>query len=247
MYSLYTLAVTIPDGSALGSIPVQIIDDMVPAPNKTFAITLTSVTVRGGLGANLSFTFPGDPASLDQAPTLGVGTQLLFTILQRGNPYGAVSFRSSQVRVSVGGTVQLNLTRSGGTYGTIATQFVLVNGLASSQDYTLLGGGGAQVVFNPGQSSASLFLYINSNSVGTSAADFSVVLTSVSGGGSLGNSTTATVIIAATVVSNGVVGFTQSTVSVNKPGVAQGPSTTTLTVNRVGSTTGVTNVRRRVN
>ena len=242
--SFFYAAITIPDGSTLGSIPVQIINDMAATPSKTFAITLTSVLLQGGLGANLTFVFPGDPATLDQPPILGASTQLLFTIQQSGDPYGTVNFRGGAVRVKVGNTVQLNVTRTG-TYGTIVAQFVLVNGLASSQDYTLLGGGGAQVIFNPGQTLASIFLYINSNSAVTSAVDFSVVLTTVSGGGSLGNSTAATVIIAASSPPNGVVGFTQSTVLVNKPSISQGPNTTTLTVNRLGGTSGVTNVGHR--
>ena len=217
---------------------------MTASPSKLFAISLTSVLLQGGLGANLTFSYPGDPSTLDQAPSLGTTTQLLFTILQSGNPYGTVNFNGSLVRANVGDIVQLNVTRTG-TYGTIVAQFVLVNGLASRQDYTLLGGGGAQVIFNPGQTSANIFLYINSNSAVTSAVDFSVVLTSVSGGGNLGNSTTATVIIAGSAPSNGIVGFTQSTIFVNKPSISQGPNVTTLAVNRTGGTSGVTSVRHR--
>lgn len=98
---------------------------------------------------------------------------------------GTVQFDASSYRITENkGTLVVNVTRTGGSDGTISVDYATADGTATSpSNYTAVSG---TLKFIPGETSKSFFIPIINNTTADCGKQFSLTLSNVSGGAILG-------------------------------------------------------------
>lgn len=208
-------------------IMVEIIDDNIPELAETFAISLTSVEVLG------------DADNTTLPPTLGTNTRVDITIPASDDPFGSISISQDGFAVNEGDTVVIPLVRVGGMLGVVTVSYATAGRRAvAPEDYMETAG---NIVFAPQQERADILVPIVDDELPEIVEDFVFSLLSVTGG-SLGNITEATILIAASDSPFGVVGFA-SGAGVRIANPIASPRTVPLTVSRMGGAMGSTDIR----
>ncbi len=223
------------------SLSLIIIDDLLPEAAETFTISLTSVELQGNDGRD--FDFSGDPSLIDQPPRIGATSQVTVTIEPSDDPFGSITLTSSSYSANEGGMARITLSRTGGTLGVATATYTTSDGTATSPaDYQQASG---SVQFAAGETSTSVLIPIVDDITPELEESFTFTLTD-STSAALGSITMATVIIAASDSPFGIVGFAEDVVlngiQLPNPTIADGPTSVTLAMSRVGGTVGTTEI-----
>ncbi|CAJ1068549.1 adhesion G-protein coupled receptor V1 [Xyrichtys novacula] len=213
-YSVASTDVVLLEGESSKSVPVYVINDMVPELEETFRIELINQTTGGAL--------------------LGELTRAIITILPSDDPFGAFAFQAVPVTIEEPGSnsvdVILPIVRNAGTIGTVVVQWqATVNGkLAKGDIRPTLG----EVRFAPGETMKTLRVEILADDVPEITEIIKVELTSASNGGNLGADTSVDIIVPANDNPYGTVFFEQSVYRVQEP--LEGVYRANITVRRRG-------------
>lgn len=216
-YSSTSGTLTWTDGDTSSkTINVSITDDTAQESNETFTVTLSNPTGSGALGSTVTATV---------------------TILANDAPVGTLQFTASTLNVSEGiGTAALTVSRVGGSAGAIGVSFSTANGTATAgSDYTATSG---TLSWADGDAaSKTISVPITDDAAQESNETFTVTLNSPTGGATLGTPSSSTVTILANDGPIGTLQFSAAALS-----VAEGAGQATLTVSRVGGSTGAVGV-----
>ncbi|XP_068166577.1 adhesion G-protein coupled receptor V1 [Antennarius striatus] len=213
-YSVASSDVVLLEGESSKSVPIYVINDVVPELEETFLIELINQTTGGAL--------------------LGELTRAIITILPSDDPFGAFVFQAAPVNVEEPGSnrfeVMLPIIRNAGTIGTVVVQWqATVNGLLAAGDITPTSG---EVKFAPGDTIKTLRVEILPDDVPEITEIIKVELTGASNGGSLGADRSVDIIVPANDNPYGTVYFQQSVYRIQEP--LEGVSRANITVLRGG-------------
>lgn len=191
-------------------------------------LTLTSVGLSEDINGGRDFNYAGDESLIDTLPSLGIIKQTDITILKNDDANGIISLTAASFTGIEGSSAVVEVSRSRGKFGTLTVQYT-VGGVNTD---SALGGGvdysapGSSVTMSPGQSSVSVLIPIVDDSSPELQEFFSFELDSVTGGASLGNLTSAIVVIEPNDNPNGRVLFAASDVAM----VVDNPTDSSVTV-----------------
>lgn len=175
--------------TAAKTFTVPIIDDTVVEQTETFFVTLNSPTGGATLGAPVTATV--SIADNDVAPP---------------QPVGTLQFSSSSYATAEGqGSVLITATRSGGSNGGVTVQYSTAPGSATAgSDYQAVNG---TLAWGNGDTSAKTFsVPVVDDTLVEPTETFSVLLSSPTGGATLGSPATATITIVDNDVATGPCG-----------------------------------------
>uniref|UniRef100_A0A8C5D7Y0 Adhesion G-protein coupled receptor V1 n=1 Tax=Gouania willdenowi TaxID=441366 RepID=A0A8C5D7Y0_GOUWI len=210
-YSVASTDVVLLEGESSKSVPIYVINDVVPELEETFLIELINQTTGGAL--------------------LGELTRAIITILPSDDPFGA--FASPVTIVEPGSNsieVTLPILRNAGTIGTVSVQWeATVNGQLAVGDIRPTSG---EVKFAPGETMKTLRVEILADDVPEITEIIKVELTGASNGGNLGADTSVKIIVPANDNPYGTVYFEQSVYRVQEP--LEGFYSANITVRRRG-------------
>ncbi|XP_053180894.1 adhesion G-protein coupled receptor V1 [Scomber japonicus] len=198
-YSVASTDVVLLEGETSKSVPIYVINDVVPELEETFLIELLNQTTGGAL--------------------LGELTRAIITILPSDDPFGAFVFQSVPVTIEEPGSnsieVSLPVVRNAGTIGTVVVQWkATVNGKLAVGDIRPTSG---EVRFAPGETMKTLRVEVLADDVPEITEIIKVELTGASNGGNLGADTSVNIIVAANDNPYGTVYFEQSVYRVQEP------------------------------
>ena len=188
------IALIIADDSNSGTISVTIVDDDTPEIDESFVIVLNSVELVNDIDGGRDFQFDGDASLIDSEPILGAVTVTTVDIEENDDARGVFSFTSSSVTTTEGATLTIDIERSRGTFGTPSLHYT-VDETGEGTDYSKATPN-SPLVFAVGQSSRSITIQILDDTDPELQESFSVELTGVVNGGSLGDITELNVFIA---------------------------------------------------
>ncbi|XP_017272706.1 adhesion G-protein coupled receptor V1 [Kryptolebias marmoratus] len=213
-YSVASTDVVLLEGESSKSVPVYVINDVVPELEETFVVELINQTTGGAL--------------------LGELTRAIITILPSDDPFGAFVFQAPPVTVeepeSNSVEVTLPVVRKAGTIGTVAVQWkATVNGKLAEGDIRPTSG---EVKFAPGETMKTLKVEILADDIPEITEIIKVELTGASNGGNLGADTSVNIIVPANDNPYGTVYFEQSVYHVQEP--LEGVYKANITVRRRG-------------
>ena len=163
------------DGVISQSFSVPIVDYSVPEADESFTLTLSNATAGASLGA--------------------VSTATVTIIDDDPLPAGSVQFSTGTYSVAENGaSVLVTVTRTGGSAGAVSVDYATGNGTAlAGSDYSTRSG---TLIFADGVTASQTFsVPILNDAVPESDESFTLGLSNVTGGASLGAVTTATVTI----------------------------------------------------
>ncbi|XP_047184912.1 adhesion G-protein coupled receptor V1 [Scophthalmus maximus] len=217
-YSVASSDVVLLEGESSKSVPVYVINDMVPELAETFLIELMNQTTGGAL--------------------LGELTRAIITILPSDDPFGAFVFQAIPVTIEEPGSnsieVTLPIVRNAGTIGTVVVQWqATVNGKLAVGDIRPTSG---DVRFAPGETMKMLQVEILADDVPEITEIIRVELTGASNGGNLGADTSVNIIVPANDNPYGTVYFGQSVYRIQEP--LEGVFRANVTVYRRGGNFG---------
>uniref|UniRef100_A0A3Q3J0J5 Adhesion G-protein coupled receptor V1 n=1 Tax=Monopterus albus TaxID=43700 RepID=A0A3Q3J0J5_MONAL len=213
-YSVASTDVVLLEGESSKSVPIYVIDDVVPELEETFLIELINQTTGGAV--------------------LGELTHATITILPSDDPFGAFVFQAVPVTIvepeSNSTEVTFPIVRNAGTIGTVVVQWqATVNGkLAVGDIRPTLG----EVRFAPGETMKMLRVEVLADDVPEITEIIKVELTGASNGGNLGADTSVNIIVPANDNPYGTVYFEQSFYRVQEP--LEGVYSANITVLRRG-------------
>ncbi|XP_068617051.1 adhesion G-protein coupled receptor V1 [Brachionichthys hirsutus] len=198
-YSVASTDVVLLEGESSKSVPIYVINDVVPELEETFLIELINQTTGGAL--------------------LGELTRAIITILPSDDPFGAFVFQAAPVNVEEPGSspfeLMLPIVRNAGTIGTVIVQWqATVSGLLAAGDIRPTSG---EVTFAPGETIKTLRAEILPDDVPEITETIKVELTGASNGGSLGADRSINIIIPANDNPYGTVYFQQSVYRIQEP------------------------------
>ncbi|XP_037634420.1 adhesion G-protein coupled receptor V1 isoform X2 [Sebastes umbrosus] len=198
-YSVASTDVVLLEGESSKSVPIYVINDMVPELEETFLIELINQTTGGAL--------------------LGELTRAIITILPSDDPFGAFVFQAVPVTIEEPGSnsieVTLPIVRNAGTIGTVVVQWqATVNGKLAVGDIRPTSG---EVRFAPGETMKTLQVEILADDVPEITEIIKVELTGASNGGSLGADTSVDIIVPDNDNPYGTVYFEQSVYRLQEP------------------------------
>ncbi|XP_074494393.1 adhesion G-protein coupled receptor V1 [Sebastes fasciatus] len=198
-YSVASTDVVLLEGESSKSVPIYVINDMVPELEETFLIELINQTTGGAL--------------------LGELTRAIITILPSDDPFGAFVFQAVPVTIEEPGSnsieVTLPIVRNAGTIGTVVVQWqATVNGKLAVGDIRPTSG---EVRFAPGETMKTLQMEILADDVPEITEIIKVELTGASNGGSLGADTSVDIIVPDNDNPYGTVYFEQSVYRLQEP------------------------------
>jgi len=202
--------------SAAKPITVPITNDALFEPDETFTVTLSNAT--------------GDA-------TLGAATTTVTIVSEDAPQRGTIAMTSTAAVVNeAAGTVTISVSRSGGTDGTVGVNYVTVAGTATAADFTATS---SALSWADGESGTKSFtVAITNDGVVENDEAFAVTLNTPTGGAALGAaSTTVTIQDDDILLVPGVLGLTQSAVTVSETA-----GTLTLTVTRSNGLAGAVTV-----
>ncbi|KAI9527782.1 Adhesion G-protein coupled receptor V1 [Dissostichus eleginoides] len=213
-YSVASTDVVLLEGESSKSVPVYVINDMVPELEETFLIELINQTTGGAL--------------------LGELTRAIITILPSDDPFGAFVFQAVPVTIEEPGSnsieVTLPIVRNAGTIGTVVVQWqATVNGKLAVGDITPTSG---EVTFAPGETMKTLRVEVLADDVPEITEIIKVELTDASNGGSLGADTSVDIIVPENDNPYGTVFFEQPGYRLQEP--LEGVYNANVTVRRSG-------------
>ncbi|XP_028269622.1 adhesion G-protein coupled receptor V1 [Parambassis ranga] len=213
-YSVASTDVVLLEGESSKSVPVYVINDVIPELEETFLIELINQTTGGAL--------------------LGELTRAIITILPSDDPFGAFVFQAVPVTIEEPGSnsieVTLPIVRNAGTIGTVAVQWkATVNGQLAVGDIRPTSG---EVRFAPGETMKTLRVEILADDVPEITEIIKVELTSASNGGNLGADTSVNIIVPANDNPYGTVFFEQPVYRIQEP--LEGVYRANITVRRRG-------------
>ncbi|XP_045890437.1 adhesion G-protein coupled receptor V1 [Micropterus dolomieu] len=198
-YSVASTDVVLLEGESSKSVPIYVINDVVPELEETFLIELINQTTGGAL--------------------LGELTRAIITILPSDDPFGAFVFQAVPVTIEEPGSnsieVMLPIVRNAGTIGTVVVQWqATVNGKLAVGDISPTSG---EVRFAPGETMKTLRVEILADDVPEITEIIKVELIGASNGGNLGADTSVNIIVPANDNPYGTVYFQQSVYRVQEP------------------------------
>ncbi|XP_041643632.1 adhesion G-protein coupled receptor V1 [Cheilinus undulatus] len=213
-YSVASTDVVLLEGESSKSVPIYVINDMVPELEETFRIELINQTTGGAL--------------------LGELTRAIITILPSDDPFGAFVFQAVPVTIeepdSSSVEVLLPIVRNAGTIGTVVVQWqATVNDKLAKGDIRPTSG---EVRFAPGETMKTLQVEILADDVPEIEEIIKVELTGASNGGNLGRDTSVNIIVPANDNPYGTVFFEQSVYRVQEP--LEGVYRANISVHRSG-------------
>uniref|UniRef100_A0A4W6G945 Adhesion G-protein coupled receptor V1 n=1 Tax=Lates calcarifer TaxID=8187 RepID=A0A4W6G945_LATCA len=198
-YSVASSDVVLLEGESSKSVPIYVINDMVPELEETFLIELINQTTGGAL--------------------LGELTRAIITILPSDDPFGAFVFQAVPVTIEEPASnsveVTLPIVRNAGTIGTVVVQWqATVNGKLAVGDIRPTSG---EVRFAPGETMKMLRVEILADDVPEITEIIKVELIGASNGGNLGADTSVNIIVPANDNPYGTVYFEQSVYRIQEP------------------------------
>ena len=202
--------------SAAKPITVSITNDTLFEPNETFTVTLSNAT--GGA-------------------TLGAATTTVTIVSEDPAQRGTLAMTSTTAAVNeAAGTVTISVSRSGGTDGAVGVTYDTIAGTATAADFTATS---STLAWADGESGTKSFTVAITNDVLVENDEtFAATLRNPTGGAALGAaSTTVTIQDDDILVAPGVLGLTQSAVTVSETA-----GTLTLTVTRTSGLGGAVSV-----
>ncbi len=203
------------------------------ASDKTISIPISTTTPFSG---SKSFSIALVTESVVGGASVGTPSTAAITITGSGVP-GSLAFSSASYTVSQGGgSLQVQVNRTGGSSGAVSASYTTSNGTAlAGTDYTAISG---TVSWTDGDSVAKTISIPVSNTTPFSGSkSFSIALTSAT----LGAPSTAALSINGSLASSaGVVALSQASYSITQ--VAGSTTTVTMTVNRSGGSSGAISV-----
>ena len=208
--------------SSAKTFSISILDDSIAEPTETFGVTLSSAS-GAALGSTKTAT-----VSITDNDTVS------------GTP-GTVQFSPASYSVAEnGGSVTVNVTRSGGSSGAASVAYSTANGTATAgSDYTATSG---TLTWAAGESATrTIRIPIVNDSVAEPTEAFSVRLSNVSGA-SLGATSAATVTITDDDSGSASGGAGTLAFSANTYSVDENAGVATITVTRTGGTNGTVKV-----
>ncbi|KAG7490788.1 G-protein coupled receptor 98 [Solea senegalensis] len=213
-YSVASSDVVLLEGESSKSVPVYVINDLVPELEETFLIELINQTTGGAL--------------------LGELTRAIITILPSDDPFGAFVFQAVPITIEEPGSntveVTLPIVRNAGTIGTVVVKWqATVEGRLAAGDVSPTSG---DVTFAPGETMKTLRVEVLADDVPEITEVIKVELTGASNGGSLGRDTSVDIIVPANDNPYGTVYFAQSVYRVQEP--LEGVYNAYVTVHRRG-------------
>ncbi|XP_030273384.1 adhesion G-protein coupled receptor V1 isoform X2 [Sparus aurata] len=213
-YSVASTDVVLLEGESSKSVPIYVINDVVPELEETFLIELINQTTGGAL--------------------LGELTRAIITILPSDDPFGAFVFQAVPVTIEEPGSnsmeVTLPIVRNAGTIGTVVVQWqATVNGKLAVGDIRPTSG---EVTFAPGETMKTLQVEILADDVPEITEIIKVELIGASNGGNLGADTSVDIIVPANDNPYGTVYFQQSVYRIQEP--LEGVFRANITVQRRG-------------
>ncbi|XP_076586595.1 adhesion G-protein coupled receptor V1 isoform X2 [Chaetodon auriga] len=213
-YSVASTDVVLLEGESSKSVPIYVINDVVPELEETFLIELINQTTGGAL--------------------LGELTRAIITILPSDDPFGAFVFQAVPVTIEEPGSnskeVTLPIVRNAGTIGTVVVQWrATVNGKLAVGDIRPTSG---EVSFAPGETMKTLRVEILADDVPEITEIIKVELTGASNGGNLGADASVDIIVPANDNPYGTVFFHQSVYRIQEP--LEGVYRANITVHRRG-------------
>ncbi|KAM8885173.1 adhesion G-protein coupled receptor V1 [Spinachia spinachia] len=213
-YSVASTDVVLLEGESSKSVPVYVINDVVPELEETFLIELINQTTGGAL--------------------LGELRRAIITILPSDDPFGAFVFQAVPVTIEEPGSnsleVKLPIVRNAGTIGTVVVQWqATVNGKLAVGDIRPTSG---EVTFAPGETRKTLRVEILADDVPETTEIIKVELIGASNGGSLGDNTSVNIIVPDNDNPYGTVYFEQTVFRLQEP--LEGVYRANITVRRRG-------------
>ncbi|XP_026199339.1 adhesion G-protein coupled receptor V1 [Anabas testudineus] len=213
-YSVASTDVVLLEGESSKSVPIYVINDMVPELEETFLIELINQTTGGAL--------------------LGEPTKATITILPSDDPFGAFVFQAVSVTIEEPAfnstEVTFHIVRMAGKFGTVVVQWqATVNGRIAVGDIRPTSG---EVTFAPGETNKTLRLEILADDVPEINETIKIELTGASNKGNLGAETVVNITVPANDNPYGTVYFEQSVYRVQEP--LEGVYKANITVRRSG-------------
>ncbi|XP_056232770.1 adhesion G-protein coupled receptor V1 isoform X2 [Seriola aureovittata] len=198
-YSVASSDVVLLEGESSKSVPVYVINDVVPELEETFLIELINQTTGGAL--------------------LGELTHAIITILPSDDPFGAFVFQAVPITIEEPGSnsieVTLPIVRNAGSIGTVVVQWqATVNGKLAVGDIRPTSG---ETRFAPGETMKMLRVEILADDVPEVTEIIKVELTAASNGGNLGADTSVDIIVPANDNPYGTVYFEHSVYRIQEP------------------------------
>ncbi len=181
-------------GETSKTFSITIVDDIIIDPSEQFAVVLTNPTNGATLGA---------------ANTATVS-------ITDNDVAGELAFDPANYSVAENGTsVTLNVVRTLGLAGAVSVAWATVNGSATSPgDFT---GASGVLNFAAGETSKPIVIQIVDDNVAEAIEQFTVALSNVTGGATIGSANTATVVISDN-DTPGPNGLVLNEISINPPG-----------------------------
>ena len=216
-FSLANGTLTFAAGETTKNIPVVIVNDVLTEVSETIQVTLSSPT-NAQLGANAAHTY---------------------TILD-DDPAGVLKFSAPTYSVSEsGGSVSITVSRTSGSAGSVSVSYATSNGTAAAgSDYTATTG---IVSWASGEIASKTFsVPILEDTLVEGSQTVNLLLSNATGGATLGSPQTATLTILDNDSAAGAFRFSTTAYSVN-----EGVRTATITVQRIGGSTGQVSVTYR--
>ncbi|KAM9857814.1 adhesion G-protein coupled receptor V1 [Aulostomus maculatus] len=213
-YSVASTDVVLLEGESSKSVPIYVINDLVPELEETFLIELINQTTGGAL--------------------LGELTRAIITILPSDDPFGAFVFHAAPVTIeepeSNSAEVTLPIVRNAGAIGTVVVRWqATVNGKLAVGDIRPTSG---EVKFAPGETMKTLRVAVLADDVPEITEIIRVELTGASNGGNLGADTSVDIKVPANDNPYGTVYFEQSIYRIQEP--LEGVYRANITVHRRG-------------
>nr|XP_057927104.1 adhesion G-protein coupled receptor V1 isoform X2 [Doryrhamphus excisus] len=198
-YSVASSDVVLLEGESSKSVPIYVINDVVPELEETVVVELINQTTGGAL--------------------LGELTRSIITILPSDDPFGAFVFHAAPVTivepVSNSTDVALPIVRNAGTVGTVVVQWqATVNGELAVGDIKPTSG---EVTFAPGETMKTLLVEVLADDVPEITEIIKIELTSASNGGNLGADTSVNIKVPANDNPYGTVYFGQPVYRIQEP------------------------------
>ncbi|XP_076853827.1 adhesion G-protein coupled receptor V1 [Brachyhypopomus gauderio] len=213
-FSVASSDVVLLEGESSKSVPILIINDMVPELEETFRIELLNQTTGGA--------FLGEPS------------RAIITILPSDDPYGSFVFQVASITVEEPGEnafeVSLSIVRNAGSIGYVIVQWqATVNGRLATDDLRPVSG---EVSFAPGETMKTLKVEVLADKVPEIDELIKVELIGATNGGSIGAENVVNITVPANENPYGIVYFDQKVYRVHEP--LEGVYTANITVRRSG-------------
>ncbi len=247
---LHPLTAIIFTPSAISAvIPITVIDDAIPELAEAFQLRLESIELINTPNFGRDFTYNGS-ANLDIPPALGGNRLIEFIINENDDARGVITFNMAVYRVVEGTVATIGITRSGGSFGAISVDYRVIGGSAVGGGVDFEAAEGVStLLLQSGQTAGSVDITVVDDLVPELQEQFSIELLDVDNGATLGEITTATVIISSSDAPSGVISFGEAEVAgivVTNPSTLDGAQLLGLQVLRTGSLEGTVQIQWEV-